>query len=153
ALAANAPRVAASPLAWGPRGVDLAKLQDIIEAEVRARGAALMGVLNVTPDSFFDGGQYLDAGAAERRVDALLEAGATIVDIGAESTRPGALPVGASEQIARAEVALTHAVRRGAVVSIDTTDAEVAEFAVLRGARIVNDVSCLGNESLADVAA
>jgi len=135
------------------RGVDLAELHEIIEARVRAQGAALMGVLNTTPDSFFDGGRFLDASAAEARVDALLDAGATIIDIGAESTRPGAEPVPPAEQIRRAAPALDHAERRGALVSIDTMSPEVAEFAVRHGAKIVNDVSCLRNEGLADVAA
>jgi dihydropteroate synthase len=112
-----------------------------------------MGVVNVTPDSFFDGGRYVEAKSAEARVDALLEAGATIVDVGGESTRPGAPPVDAAEQIRRIGPVVTYAVQRGALVSVDTTAPEVAECALSRwGARIINDVSCLANIELAHVA-
>jgi len=109
-----------------------------------------MGVLNVTPDSFSDGGLYLDAGRAKRHVDELLSAGADIIDIGGESTRPGAAPVAPAEQIARIEHALVYAVReRHAVVSVDTTSLEVARYALSEGAAIVNDVSCLADEAIA----
>jgi dihydropteroate synthase len=87
-----------------------------------------MGVLNTTPDSFSDGGRYLDGDAARARVDELLADGADIIDIGSESTRPGALSVSADEQIARATPALDHAVARGAFVSIDTASAEVIQL-------------------------
>jgi dihydropteroate synthase len=112
-----------------------------------------MGVLNVTPDSFFDGGRYVEAEAARQRIDRLLAEGAAIVDVGAESSRPGAVPVPAAAQIDRLSPALNHAVSRGAMVSIDTTSPEVADYALRAGARIVNDVSCLANVVLADVAA
>lgn len=131
----------------------MAELCAIIESAVLARGAALMGVVNVTPDSFFDGGRYVTALEAVRQVDAVLDAGATIVDVGGESTRPGAEPVGADEQISRITAAVERAVARGAVASVDTTNAEVADFALGRGARIVNDVSCLSDTALADVVA
>lgn len=117
------------------------------------RGAALMGVLNVTPDSFYDGGRYLDAASARARVDALLEAGADIIDIGGESSRPGAPSIPAREQIERIDAALTHAVSRGALVSVDTTDPLVAEHALSHGAVCVNDVSCLADGDLAGVCA
>jgi dihydropteroate synthase len=113
-----------------------------------------MGVLNVTPDSFSDGGLYLDGPSAKRHVDELLSAGADIVDIGAESTRPGAPPVPAAEQIARIEQALVYAAReRHAVVSVDTASPEVASYALSEGASIVNDVSCLADDELARVVA
>jgi dihydropteroate synthase len=112
-----------------------------------------MGVVNVTPDSFFDGGRFADEDAARAHVDALLEAGAELVDIGGESSRPGAAAIDAAEQIRRIAPALAHAVRRGALVSVDTTNAEVADFALGRGARIVNDVSCLADVELARVTA
>ncbi|HEX7672324.1 MAG TPA: dihydropteroate synthase, partial [Polyangiaceae bacterium] len=131
----------------------MAELCAIIESAVLARGAALMGVVNVTPDSFFDGGRYVTGGDAERRVDAVIDAGATIVDVGGESTRPGAESIGADEQISRIAPAIERAIARGAVASVDTTSAEVAEFALGRGARIVNDVSCLADPALADVVA
>ena len=131
----------------------LAELSSIIESAVVERGAALMGVVNTTPDSFFDGGRYLASEAAVARVDAVLDAGATIVYIGGESSRPRSLPVPPAEQIERITPALRHAVNRGALVSVDTTSPEVAEFALREGARIVNDVSCLADPELAAVTA
>ena len=111
-----------------------------------------MGVLNVTPDSFFDGGRYVEAEAARQRVDRLLAEGAAIIDIGAESSRPGATVVPAARQIDRLRTSLEHAIARGAMVSIDTTSPEVADYALGLGARMLNDVSCLADDELADVA-
>lgn len=112
-----------------------------------------MGVLNLTPDSFFDGGLYLERDAGVAQIHTLLEQGADIIDIGGESSRPGAPAVGADEQIARVGWAVEEAVRQGAIVSIDTTDPSVADVALQKGARIVNDVSCLADPRLAEVAA
>lgn len=112
-----------------------------------------MGVVNATPDSFYDGGRYADVRSAEARIDALIEAGATLIDIGGESTRPGASEVPPEEQVRRISGALSHAVSRGALVSIDTTSPTVARHALERGARIVNDVSCLRDPELARAAA
>ena len=112
-----------------------------------------MGVLNVTPDSFYDGGRYLGPDAARAQVDQMLAEGASIIDVGAESSRPGAESVPAADQLARLDAALHHAVARGALVSIDTTSPEVAERALALGARIVNDVSCLADPELARVTA
>ena len=117
------------------------------------RGAALMGVLNVTPDSFYDGGRHATPEAAARRIDELLAEGADILDIGGESSRPGAEPVPAAEQIRRIEPAVRYAVDRGALVSVDTTSPEVAEHALRLGAVLVNDVSCLADPELAAVCA
>jgi dihydropteroate synthase len=120
-------------------------------------GAALMGVLNVTPDSFHDGGRYLSVEAAQRRVDAMVADGATLLDLGAESSRPGATPVSESEQKRRLEAplghALTHAARGTLAVSIDTTHPEVARWALAAGATVLNDVSCLADPRLAEAAA
>jgi dihydropteroate synthase len=124
-----------------------------LDQACRERGAALMGVLNVTPDSFFDGGRYANPESARAQVDRLLADGAHILDIGAESSRPGAEPVPPAEQIDRIDAALRHAVERGAVVSIDTTSPEVAERALALGAQMVNDVSCLADPELASVTA
>jgi dihydropteroate synthase len=126
---------------------------DFVDVVCRERGAALMGILNVTPDSFFDGGQYVELEPQERRVDKLLADGADIVDIGAESTRPGAESVDPEVQIARARAALLHAVRSGAMVSIDTTSPKVARWALEHGAHLVNDVSCLSDSDLATAVA
>lgn len=119
---------------------------------MQTRGVALMGVCNVTPDSFSDGGQYLTPEAAFARVDALFAEGADIVDIGGESTRPRALPVSAKEQLARVVEVVRYAATKGAV-SIDTADPEVAAACFEAGASALNDVSCLRNEELARVVA
>jgi len=110
-------------------------------------------VLNVTPDSFYDGGRYASEAEARARIDRLLAEGATVIDIGAESSRPGSEPVPAGVQIDRLKAALRYAVERGAVTSVDTTSPEVAERALALGARIVNDVSCLADAELARVTA
>lgn len=113
-----------------------------------------MGVINVTPDSFSDGGLHFEAEAARTRIDELVQQGAQIVDIGGESTRPGAEPVAVEEQIRRTRAAVQHAVERGVLVSIDTTHPDVAREATRHGASIVNDVSCLRlGPELASVAA
>jgi dihydropteroate synthase len=117
------------------------------------RGTLLMGVLNVTPDSFFDGGRYDGISTASRRIDQLVSEGADLIDIGGESTRPGAVAIPASEQIARLEPALRHALGTGLLVSIDTTSPEVARYALGLGAHLINDVSCLADVDLARVCA
>lgn len=117
------------------------------------RGVALMGVCNVTPDSFSDGGRYLGAREARARVDELLAEGADVVDIGGESTRPGAAQVPPKEQLARVLDVVAYAADRGACVSIDTTSPPVAAACLDAGACAVNDVSCLRDEALAKVAA
>ncbi len=108
-----------------------------------------MGVCNVTPDSFSDGGRYLDVNAAIEHVDQLIAEGADVIDIGGESTRPGAASVPASEQILRVIEVVKHAAGMGACVSIDTTNPEVASACLDAGASVVNDVSCLRDEGLA----
>lgn len=102
----------------------------------------LMGVLNVTPDSFSDGGQFLQAPAAIAQARRLAAEGADIIDIGAESTRPygGMRPVSADEERARLEPVLTAVVGMGVAVSIDTMKAKIAAWALEAGAAIVNDV-------------
>ena len=103
----------------------------------------IMAVLNVTPDSFSDGGAFLDPASAIARGRALLEAGADIVDIGGESTRPGAEPVAPEEELRRVLPAVRALAEAGALVSIDTRHAQVMEAALAAGARIVNDVTAL----------
>jgi dihydropteroate synthase len=103
---------------------------------------AVMGVVNVTPDSFSDGGRYLDPGAAVAHGLALVDAGADVLDIGGESTRPGATAVDAREELRRVlPVVERLAVEAGVPMSIDTSKAQVAAAALGAGARIVNDVS------------
>jgi dihydropteroate synthase len=122
-----------------------------IEDLRRERGTLLMGVLNVTPDSFFDGGLFDAAHAAERRVEQLVEDGVDLIDIGAESTRPGAAAIPAQQQIARLEPALLHALQTGVLVSVDTASPAVARYALGLGAHVINDVSCLADIGLARV--
>ncbi len=112
-----------------------------------------MGICNVTPDSFSDGGRYLDPVAACAHVDELIAAGADIVDVGGESTRPGSKPVPPRVQLERVLPVVRHAAARGACVSIDTTNAEVAAACLDAGAHAVNDVSLLADEELARVVA
>jgi dihydropteroate synthase len=106
----------------------------------------LMGIINVTPDSFSDGGDFIDAERAVAHGRALLAAGADILDIGGESTRPGATPVPPEEEICRVEPVVRTLAAAGAVVSIDSRHARVMEAAVASGARIINDVSALAGE-------
>lgn len=104
----------------------------------------IMGILNVTPDSFSDGGRYCTEANLRARIQELLTDGADIIDVGGESTRPGAEPVPPEEELARVLPAV-RAIREqsGLPVSIDTTKAEVARQALLAGANIVNDISAL----------
>ena len=110
-----------------------------------------MGVCNVTPDSFSDGGRFLARDDARARVETLLAEGADIVDIGGESTRPGSKAVPAREQLDRVLDLVRWAAER-ACVSIDTTSPEVAAACLDAGAHAVNDVSLLANPELASVA-
>ena len=114
-----------------------------------SRGIALMGVCNVTPDSFSDGGHFLAPNAARARVDELVAEGADLIDIGGESTRPGAAPVPAREQLARVLDVVGYAASTGACVSVDTTSADVAAACLAQGASVVNDVSCLRDDEVA----
>lgn len=116
----------------------------------RIRGRSLeldrplvMGVLNVTPDSFSDGGRYLEPGAALERVHAMVEAGADLVDVGGESTRPGAAAVEAAEEWGRIGPVLAGLEGLDVPISVDTTKSEVARRALDAGARVLNDVSAL----------
>ena len=100
-----------------------------------------MGVVNVTPDSFSDGGEFLAADVAVAHCRELLDDGADILDIGGESTRPGAQPVPADEELRRVLPVIEGASEMGGRISIDTTKADVARRAIAAGASIVNDVS------------
>ena len=103
----------------------------------------LMGILNVTPDSFSDGGKYLDPDVAAAHARGMVEDGADVIDIGAESTRPGADRVAASDQIHRLVPVLERLADLGRPISVDTTLAEVAAAALDCGADWINDVSAL----------
>ncbi len=100
-----------------------------------------MGVLNVTPDSFSDGGKFNSPQAALERIEQMLLEGADIIDIGAESTRPGAERMAVDEQKRRLEGILPAAVEAGALVSVDTTRSQVAAWALDAGCAVLNDIS------------
>ncbi len=119
-----------------------------------AAGCLVMGILNVTPDSFSDGGRFLDAAAAVGGGIAMAQAGAAIIDVGPESTRPGAAPVAADEQIRRAIPVIERLKKGGgAVISIDTRDPDVAVAALDAGAAMINDITALADERMARLAA
>ncbi|MDD4221955.1 MAG: dihydropteroate synthase, partial [Candidatus Methanomethylophilus sp.] len=114
----------------------------------------IMGVLNVTPDSFSDGGSWNTPAKAAARALTLQEAGADLIDMGAESTRPGAVPVPADEELRRLLPALKAVKQVVALpVSVDTYKAAVAAEAVAAGADIINDVTGLGDPGMAPTAA
>jgi dihydropteroate synthase len=134
--------VDAAVAAWGAPAPDLLTAAGVLRCSERP---VVMGVLNVTPDSFSDGGSFLDddahPGPAVRHAEALLEAGADVIDVGGESTRPGADPVDEEEELRRVLPVVESLSDAGAIVSVDTTKARVARAAVEAGAAIVNDVS------------
>jgi len=113
----------------------------------------VMGIVNVTPDSFSDGGEFLSADAAVAHGRELLAAGADIVDVGGESTRPGAAEVPAEEEMKRVIPVVEALAAGGATVSIDTSKAAVAEAALDVGAAIVNDVTALADPAMAPLCA
>ena len=113
----------------------------------------VMGILNITPDSFSDGGLYLDADAAVEHALAMVDAGAAIVDVGGESTRPGSDAVDPAEEWERIGAVIAALTERGLCVSVDTRHAEVASRALAAGASIVNDVSGFRDPAMAQVAA
>jgi dihydropteroate synthase len=112
----------------------------------------IMGIVNVTPDSFSDGGAYLEHDAAVAHGLALLADGADLLDVGGESTRPGAAPVGAAEERRRVVPVIERLAGTGAVLSVDTSKAAVADAALAAGAAYVNDVTALrGDPDMAAV--
>ncbi len=114
----------------------------------------IMGILNVTPDSFSDGGESFLFEDALARGRAMIAAGASIIDVGGESTRPGANPVDECEEIARVVPVIKALVAEGALISVDTRNAAVMRASISAGARIVNDVTALtGSKSAMDVVA
>jgi dihydropteroate synthase len=150
-LLALASAGALGPSSAGPeraaRGPDRARFLRAWRLDPPGGGIALMGVLNVTPDSFSDGGVYRSVEAAVERGEALVREGADVIDVGGESTRPGAAPVPAEEEARR----VVPVIRRLAdlvpvPISVDTRKAAVAEAALAAGASILNDVSALGHD-------
>jgi len=117
------------------------------------RHPQVMGIVNVTPDSFSDGGQHAPAAAAMAHCEALLREGAQILDIGGESTRPGAQAPSLEEELQRVLPVLRHAVTLGVPVSVDTSRPQVMRAALDLGVDIVNDVRALQREGALDVVA
>ncbi|TAL66678.1 MAG: dihydropteroate synthase [Burkholderiaceae bacterium] len=113
----------------------------------------VMGIVNVTPDSFSDGGQHASTTAALRHCEQLLKEGADILDIGGESTRPGAAPLPLQEELARVLPVLREAVRLGVPVSVDTYKPQVMQTALDLGVDIVNDIWALRQPGAAQVVA
>ncbi len=123
---------------------------------LRGPGPALLGILNVTPDSFSDGGEFLDPEKAAARAAAMLDEGADAIDVGGESTRPGSDPVSPEEELRRVLPVVRGilAARPAVVVSVDTYRASTAEAALDAGAGIVNDVTALrGDPRMAEIVA
>ena len=131
--------VTTSPITWSLRSRSL----------TNADHTLVMGVVNATPDSFSDGGQWAEPHAAIRRGFKLWDDGADLVDVGGESTRPGAEPVGVEEELARVVPVVEALASHGIIVSIDTSKVEVAAAAVAAGAEIVNDVNGLSDPDMA----
>src|SRR5204863_3054065 len=114
----------------------------------------VMGVLNVTPDSFSDGGDWLDPDRAVRHARAMVRDGADLIDVGGESTRPRSSPVSTAEELRRVVPVIEGLVREKILVSIDTSKAAVAAAAFRAGAKILNDVTALrGDPAMARTAA
>ncbi|HEY6808438.1 MAG TPA: dihydropteroate synthase [Gemmatimonadales bacterium] len=123
---------------------DPVRAWQVRDAEIALAAPVILGIVNVTPDSFSDGGQFASTGAAVAQAERLAVEGAQIVDIGGESTRPGAGVVPVEAEIARVAPVVAAAAKRGIRVSVDTRKAAVARAALDAGALIVNDVSGLG---------
>ena len=113
-----------------------------------------MGILNVTPDSFSDGGLFVGCDSALAQAQLMVKQGATIIDVGGESTRPGAAPVSAEEEIQRV-IPVIEAISASldVIVSVDTSKSEVMKAALTAGARMINDVKALGGSGALEVAA
>ena len=133
--------VTISPITWNLRSRSL----------TNADHTLVMGVVNATPDSFSDGGQWAEPGAAIRRGFKLWDDGADLVDVGGESTRPGADLVSVEEELARVVPVVEALASHGIIVSIDTSKPEVAAAAVAAGAEIVNDVTGLASTEMVDL--
>lgn len=119
---------------------------------LRGGKTLIMGILNITPDSFSDGGKYLSVEAATAHAKQMIADGADIIDIGAESTRPNSIPISADEEIARLKKILPAILNLGVPISIDTYKPEVASRVLEMGADIINDVHGLEDSRMIDVA-
>lgn len=118
------------------------------------QGIKIMGILNVTPDSFSDGGKYFSSEKATEHALKMLEEGADIIDVGGESSRPGAEAVSLDEEISRTIPVIEKILKfnKSAIISIDTIKSQVAELAMKNGAKIINDISSFADYKMLDVA-
>ncbi|HET9887881.1 MAG TPA: dihydropteroate synthase [bacterium] len=128
-------------------------LDRLIPRRDPTRSTRILGILNLTPDSFSDGGRFFDPAAAIRQAKAMVDAGADALDLGAESSRPGAEPVSRDEELRRLLPVLEEVVSLGVPISVDTVKADVAQEALLHGARIINDISSFSDPAMAGVCA
>lgn len=133
--------------------IDPATTWSVAGEELDISSGALVGVLNVTPDSFSDGGEYFDPEVAIAHGVDMFDRGAVIVDVGGESTRPGARPVAEAEELRRLMPVVEGLVAAGARVSIDTYKPGVAHVALAAGAAVVNDVTGFEDEAMIEVVA
>ena len=124
----------------------------MVNLNLRRDKTLIMGILNVTPDSFSDGNKYFSVENAVAHAKKLIADGADIIDIGAESTRPNSKPISAAEEISRLEKILPAIKNLGVPISVDTYKPEVADFALNFGANIINDVHGLEDSRMVDVA-
>jgi dihydropteroate synthase len=139
--------VAMLPEEWGDQ-IEAITARPLAFAGLVSQRPLVMGILNITPDSFSDGGRHFDASAAIEAGHAMLQAGADILDIGGESTRPGAEPVSPDEEIARV-IPVVRELAKAAPVSIDTRHAATMQAALEAGAEIINDVTALRHDPAA----
>jgi len=113
----------------------------------------MMGILNVTPDSFHDGGKYVSVEKAVAQARQMFKAGAHIIDVGGESTHPGAIPISAEEELKRVIPVIKKIKSLGATISIDTTKTKVMQEAINAGATMVNDVKALSSQGAMELIA
>ena len=139
--------VAMLPGEWGDQ-IEAITARPLAFAGLVSQRPLVMGILNITPDSFSDGGRHFDASAAIEAGHAMLQAGADILDIGGESTRPGAEPVSPDAEIARV-IPVVRELAKAAPVSIDTRHAATMQAALEAGAEIINDVTALRHDPAA----
>ena len=128
--------------------IRLKKARERKEWNIRGRKISIvrptiMGILNITPDSFYDGGRYFDEKKAKRRIAEMLEEGADIIDIGGMSSRPGSEEISEGEELKRVLPLVKEAVKLGATISVDTYRSSVADNVINAGAHIINDISSL----------
>ncbi|MGC8993023.1 MAG: dihydropteroate synthase [Thermoplasmata archaeon] len=121
------------------------------DKSIEIKNVKVMGILNITPDSFYDGGKYFEKENAIKRIKEMVDEGADIIDIGAESSRPGSKSIDADTEINRLKNVIDDAVSTGIPISVDTYKSKVAEFVLEHGAQIINDIYGLRKEGMAEI--